>query len=288
MKKIYTKLALSLSVFISIQTSAQCASEIYGVCPIGYTGNTTNAGGGMGFGYFSKPFHIVPISSKNKTNEMFYGPLNFQFGGNMYFGYMGGKTFKDVPLVAPESGNAKVSFDNWLTSINPSVRLTSSMFDGKVMPYAEVFAGWRHTSSSLAVTPNDYSQKGTDSTIHSSHAINVGVAGGVMFEITKGVRLDVGALWSHSEVMGSSVDINSIHRDGDAIDVTSVDSPFDYVIIKAGISFDIDGSNGGSGSGSGYVGGGHSYHGHGNWLNSLGHCLGGGHGGGGHVNIHFH
>jgi hypothetical protein len=280
-------IAMMLLNMISVsKTKAQMVWEPYSICPIGYTNNSSYGGGGVGISAYSKPIVLIGNSKNNKVgNGFYYGPLNMQFGGNAYVSFMGEKNFT-ASLIAPETGTATVSFDNYLYGMNPSIRFTSSMLKGKVMPYVEGFGGFRSSYSGMSITPQDASQSGSDSTIHRVNAVNVGVAGGVIIKIAQGVRVNVGAAWSHSEVMGSMVDLNSIEQKNDVINVTSVDSPYDYLFLKAGFTFDIDNRNTTYYSGgSSTVSTGHCYHGH---VSSLGHC--GGHvaSGLGHVKIKFH
>ncbi len=288
MKNINTKnvLLLIISVLIFSKINAQPMFDLNVISPV--TLNNAVApviGIGGGIGLYSSAINLSGsrYNSYNKYRRNNYQPdkqppFCVRFGGEASIANMGYKHLDNMPLLAPESGTAKVYFGNTFYTVNGGAKFYASCFNSKLLPYAEVFAGLRGYNSNMTIQPDDGTAN-TSSHITKTEGIDVGGSAGLLIKVG-GVFLDAGVMLTHSEVPGNYADLTSLQRIGNTADMQLIDIPANYLVYKVGIVALIDddgkGSSGGRSSGSFWTGIGHSC---GHIGSGLGHS---------HINIHLH
>ena len=279
MKQKYSLLLPALFIlFLCLHTNAQSIIEMNAASPVSNDPSIrTTYGGGIGFGFYSNPLILIKNNQHNYKNRKAAAPFCARLGGDFFIAGMGSRNFKDVPLLAPESGNAKVSFSNMLSGFNADLKFSSRCFNGKVIPYVDAYVGTRSLTCSMNIYPSDRNLKSTDTILSRISGINVGATAGVLINFIDDGYIDFGVSLNHSEVPGKYIDLHSINRSGNTINCYSQSGPTDFLVFKVGLVAYIDPNQGGSANGNGY----HTHSG-GHWG---GHCGGGGHS---HVSIHVH
>lgn len=277
MKKIYF---FVFSVLLCTAGMAQGSMiELMGTGTMsGQTTLKTVGGGGFGMGLYSEPINLL------RSRGMYYaakkGPskLALRFGGDAMINFMGSKTFKHVPLLT-ESGNAKVDVSNTMYNINTGARLSTSAFDGKLIPYLDLSIGYRYLSSSMDIYPDDKEKQTTYKSLETVGGFSTEIGAGALICLGKedDFFLNLGVALNHSGANGKFVDMSRVTRINNTIDYYTRPSIDDYVMFRVGIVAMLDFRDEGGSSGHTCGAGIHSgYHGS--------HC------GGGHssVSVHAH
>lgn len=247
MKKIYSLfLPVLFSVTIIAEAHSQSIIEINGTAPLSLNAQTVIYGGGAGVGFYSPPINIIPAPRKNIPS-----PLCLRFGGYFYLNGVGQKTFKSIPMLNPSQGNATVYFSNSLIGSNIAFKLSSSVMNGRIIPYAEGYAGYMYFSSDMSISPDNKDEESNSITLSKTDGLNIGASGGLQFRLTDAFYIDTGVMWSHSEIGGEYVDIRSLKQIGNSIGYKAEKLPKDFLVFKLGITgyitdYDGKGSNNGS------------------------------------------
>lgn len=241
--------------------------------PVSFSKSTnTFAGSGIELGTLSRPITIIKGSKISYFMPTKPPALALQFGGTLTVASFGWKNFKNIPLLSPENGKASVNISNSYVSLNVSSRLSTSIAKGKVLPYIEGFVGYRYTSSSMNIKPNNINLRNTDTTLAFMSGWHYGINCGARFKISDDIFIDIGASYSHSESPGKMIDLRSIQHIGNGLTMNSIKSPQDYILFKIGLCAYMTNTNN---SGS------HHYRYH-----SIGHFHSGG-GGHSHISINI-
>ena len=200
--------------------------DIYGVAPRSFSG------GGVGLGGFSSPF----------TAPAFLGSGELRIGGDFYFSGIDRRVFRDVPLLEPQTGKAKVKLHESLFGLNLAARL-SAPWEYKVTPYADGFAGLRVITTGITITPNDY-QPGYESSssdnLDAAFAFQYGVAAGVLISLNPNLKLNAAVHLSRSEWPGMLKDIRSASVAETGVMMSVKQLPRDMMMFKLGLTFRID------------------------------------------------
>ncbi|MFL5764289.1 MAG: hypothetical protein ACJ77K_10155 [Bacteroidia bacterium] len=274
MKKTYSLFTAAFTVLLVSASDAQCSLGFIASSPMALHSKSPINGAGIGFEFMSGPIKLIKARTGTRKSELeLPPPLAIHFGGHLYFNGAGHEKFKNIPLLNPGTGNATAEFQNVLYNANFSMRITSSLANGYIIPYVEGFTGLRYFSSDLTITPDDVSQKTSRQGLGEISGLATGGSAGMMFRMgNNDCFLDFGATWSHSDVTGEYVDIHSLKKVGNSIGYKSLALPNDFLMFKIGFVGYVSGWGDGGGSSSS----GHHYHGGGF------HC--GGHSGG-HASI---
>ena len=259
------------------------------ISPVSLGTNTAPVIGiGAGLGFYSSAINLS--GNKNKYYDKYHKPQAYniyqvdkqppfcvRFGGEVTIANMGYKHLDNIPLLAPESGTAKVYFGNTFYTLNGGAKFYGSCFNSKLLPYAEVFAGLRGYNSNMTIQPDDGSAS-TSSHITTTLGVDAGGSAGLLFKLG-GIYLDAGVMFTHSEVPGSYADLTTLQRIGNTADVQLQDVSNNYLVYKLGIVALLNDTGGGtngshSNSGSFWTGA----------LHSCGH-ISAGHS---HISIHLH
>ncbi len=278
MKKNHFLFVLICCIFFSKVNAQLGMFSLSGAVPVSQnTLGKTIAGGGMQISLYAPEIVIIGRQGRcgdSIDQELKHAPLSVCIGVDGMVSFMGHDKFKSVPVINPEPGYATVKFQNSMYALNLSARFTSTCFNGKILPYADLFAGYRLFSSDMTITPEDDNNKETNSTLSKVSGINVGVGAGLMIALTErqDVMLNVGLAWSHSEAPGKFVDVSRIERSGGSLIYYSRPAVQDFMILKVGVTglFSYshhDDSYETNGNGTHHSG---SYHGHGH-SGSCGH-----------------
>jgi hypothetical protein len=274
MKKTLYYFLLLLALFSEKGLKAQCMIDFHFTSPMALNSPSPINGGGIGIEFYTPPINIIKPNRYRYHGKKLPSPLALRFGSNMSLNGAGGKTFKNIPLLSPGTGDATAAFQNMLYGINFSARFTSSVGHGSVIPYVEGNLGYRYFASDMNITPNDKNQKPTYIHLGNVAGLNTGLGAGLMFKIGDGGLIDCGVMWSHSATTGEYVDIHSLTQIGSSIGYHAALLPNDFLVFKLGITGLIENEDWRSeGSESG------SHHG------SFFHGCGGHGGGGGHASI---
>jgi hypothetical protein len=197
------------------------------------------SGGGFGMGGFSP---AVPLGSLIQNAEL-------RFGGDFYFMGLDRRWISNVPLLSPQTGEAKVKLNESMLGLNLVARL-STPWKAALGAYIDGFAGLRYVSTGMEVTPNQPQinhDKTTSTDIDGSYALQYGVAGGVLVKLTNQLKLNAALVYSHSDRPGSVSNIHSASIDGGSVMMDKKILPRDMVLLKLGVSFLINPSNNNNG-----------------------------------------
>ncbi len=113
---------LLLFVVFGIKSNAQFSSDIFGIIPI------KKCGWGMGLGLFTPG---LPI-----------GNIELRLGGSIYGTSLVKRNIYNVPLDAPQKGDATVHLKNNMYGFDGILRV-SLPYDNNFVPYLDLFAGQR-------------------------------------------------------------------------------------------------------------------------------------------------
>lgn len=280
-KQTFTLAVLLFSLvllFIFSKSFSQPMAGFNALVPVTNESNATRIGAGAEWEVYSSEISIVDgpkarNSTKPKTPAT-QPKIGLRIGGNIAFADMGEKHINDIPLVAPETGNANVYFSNSLWNTNLSSKFYFNYLKGIIIPYTGAFAGGSMFESEMSIHPQDNSAY-TNSSVSSSQTLNLGGSAGLLINVG-GFFIDAGATYTHAEYQqGDYMDLSTLNNVGGAADFHVGDSPTDYLTFKLGITGYLDGD--GKGKGNHTVGLGHGH--------SCGHIGGGG---ASHINIHIH
>src|SRR4051812_29260880 len=100
--------ALSNTVASTLRKDNKAVFDMYGVIP------QTHKGGGFGMGIFSPALGA----------SVFGSGAEFRLGGDFYVTGLDHKSMNDVPLIAPQTGTAKVRLSETLFGFNAVARLS--------------------------------------------------------------------------------------------------------------------------------------------------------------------
>ena len=204
----------------------------------------------------------IPIIGKGDLH-----PIDIQFGPGLYMSSFGVKKFRDVPLIEPQTGNAKVSLYNLHLGVYGLVRFCSPNPSSEFMPYIDFIGGYRYVGGDLSVTPNNdlTGNSSTDTHLKNVSGFMYGAGAGMQVKLSDNANLDFELIWSYSPQSKDIVDINSAHRLNDGIFYNTKNSPNTIMLLKVGFNFRCeddrgcsDENNSGSYHGGYYGGGMHS------------------------------
>lgn len=221
--------------FVFAKSNAQVIFELNG---IGVTSNSNKssfiAGGGGEITIYAPAIHLIKPSGKNNSRNSL-APLSLHFGASLYVSGMGNKTFVNVPLVAPESGDAKVYFSNTLFGANADVRFTAALLNGKVAPYLDGFAGFRQFNSDMNIMPNDGGKQSAKQ-LTKTAGLGFGATLGLQFRVYDGIFINTGVNYTYSQSTGEFIDIHSLNRVGNSIEYSAAPLSKDFLIYKLGVT----------------------------------------------------
>jgi opacity protein-like surface antigen len=200
--------------------------DVYGVIPHAVKG------GGFGLGIFSPAI----------GGSIFGSGAEFRLGADFYLTGLGHKTMENVPLLAPQTGNAKARLSETLFGFNAVARI-SFPWSEKVSPYVDAFAGLRAVSTDISVTAYNY-QPGYDKTssdnLDNASSFNYGLAGGLLISINKNIKLNTAVLFSRSQNPGAINNIQTASMEGTSIAMDKKAVSRDIIIYKVGLTFKIN------------------------------------------------
>ncbi|MGZ4117657.1 MAG: hypothetical protein ACXVPY_09260 [Bacteroidia bacterium] len=274
MKKIY-------SVFLIVSSLLLCCYNINSQVLVGLQGERAqsivkyglpDAGWGFGLGIFSNPNLI--------TNRHSILPVRFSYGNDFNFSGLGTKTVKDIPLISPQTGNAKAELHNWCGTADFVARFYFGGKDNFITPYIDGIAGVRFSHGSMFIIPDNISstQGEKDTSFWHTGGLNLGAGVGCLISLSRDAFVDLSVVYSNSNASGKLLDLSSAQKIGNALDYTSKKLPYDMVMINLGFIFKIEGDgypnyySGSSHSSGHYHSSCHSFHSS----------------GGSHIHIHMH
>ncbi len=281
-KQLTTALLFLFSILLFNKSFSQPMVGFNVIVPAINETETTRLGAGAEWEMYSPEIKIVKGKQTNKTKSANI-PANqpkigVRVGGDVIYANMGNKHLNDLPLVAPETGNANAYFTNSSFQTNLTSKIYFNYLHGILIPYTGAFAGGSLFASELSIHPQDNTAY-TNSNISNSQTLNVGGSAGLLINVG-GFFIDAGATYTHAELQqGDYLDLGSLSNQNGAADFHLGDSPTDFLTFKLGIAGYIDNSV----SVRGTAGSHHCTH-----LSGLGHACG--HLGGGisHISIHIH
>lgn len=229
-----------LLFFFSEKLFSQGLAEISIISPVSVndTGRTYY-GGGFDLGFYTGPINIIAAPRRSNGYEA-PSRLCIRFGTKVYFAQMDNKRFKEVPMLFPNGANADVNFRSYYAGIDLTMRATSSIDRGRIVPYVDLSMGYRGISSYMTVQPKLDGINSTDSTLAGSNGIELGLGAGALFRLDDDVYLNVGVAWRTSQVPGSYLDFRHVQRSGNNIEYYSRPQVNDFLILKVGVTAYID------------------------------------------------
>ncbi|MDI1354145.1 MAG: hypothetical protein PSX36_04460 [bacterium] len=208
--------------------------DIYGAIP------HCAIGGGAGFGVFAKPFTLEQFSPVTK--------LQLRFGADFYCLQNLHKNLGTVPLVAPQTGDAKVKINQNNYGFNVVARFLISTDNGKLTPYLDVFTGLRGYSSNLIITPIQY-QSGYESSsstnLSSTAHWNYGATIGLMYSLNSWAIINTGIMYATTNQFGEMVNVSTAKVEGGTVITENQSTPKNAIVFKVGFTFLIKKGTGG-------------------------------------------
>lgn len=198
--------------------------DLYGAIPY------KRVGGGFGFGMYSPALNFG-VSMPNS--------LQVRFGGDFYILGTGHKTFNNIPLSSPQTGDAKVRLQQNNLGVNLGARVSTS-YSNKFIPYADAFVGWRSFNSTMDITPNVQQpgyENSTSSNLSSANHWAYGGAIGFMYSFTPYVKFNTGLMYTFSQSKGEMVDVLNARNENNNIITSKIITPKEMFIFKVGLTF---------------------------------------------------
>ncbi len=201
--------------------------EIYGAKPI----NAAGDGWGFGFGLYSKPIIIEQID-KNQF-------VKLSIGSDVYFLQNVYRELGTLPLLAPQSGDARISMTQENYGVNVVARL---MFDhsSKITPYMDVFTGLRAFSTNIRIEPLDPQagyEESTSQNISELTHWNYGASVGLLYSLGKSAKINVGLMYTTSPLSGQLENVHTARIEGGSISAEKMNTPNNTVTLKFGLTF---------------------------------------------------
>lgn len=205
------------------------ALDVYCAIPL------SGAGAGMGFGMFSKGLELERLSAKQT--------LEVRFGGDFYFTQYAHKKLGTVPLAAPQNGEAKVSMSQMNFGVNAVARFLLVSEPDKFSPYLDLFTGLRGFSADMTIRPTSYQpgyDESTSTNLSTFTQWNYGATLGLMYSITKNIKLNTGIMYTTSNHQGSIDNVKAARIAEGNVYTDKAATPRDFFVLKAGITFLVD------------------------------------------------
>lgn len=211
------------------------AIDVYGAIPLEYKGF------GGGFGIFTQP---LTLGMKGSVN-----PLQVRLGGDFYFAELNRKKLDNVPLAAPQTGDARVRLSQSNIGFNAVARF-SLPYSNIITPYLDIFGGVRGYYAGMNITPK-IRQSGYESSTSQSLSDDwhfaYGATGGVLISLGEWVKLNTGLMFTTSQQVGEGFNITNARLENGSIVADKMLNPKDMLVLKVGITFLFE-SSGGTGT----------------------------------------
>jgi hypothetical protein len=194
-------------------------------------------GWGMGFGMYA-PAHKIGMINP-------FLPLYLRFGGEFYLQEMHHRYLGNVPLSAPQLGDAKVRLSQNNLGFNFVARL-STPYSKKFTPYIDVYLGARNFWAGMSITPlqqQEGYESETSKSLSNAWQFTYGASAGFMYSLSKYVKFNTGLMFGTSNKIGEIVDIKRAKLDNGSIITQNIGTPKDMFTLKVGFTFIIDGSD---------------------------------------------
>jgi hypothetical protein len=206
--------------------------DIYGAIP------KPSPGGGGGFGFFSPALNA-------STGTAIASGIQVRLGFDFYIVGTGHKTFYNIPLSASQSGDAKVRLQQNNLGLNIAARFSGS-YSNKLIPYVDVFGGWRSFNATMDIEPN-VKQPGYESSTSSNlTSVNHWAYGGtigIMYSINPYVKFNTGLMYTTSASKGQITDVLHATNENNNIVTSNITTSKDMFIVKVGFTFLLDPDN---------------------------------------------
>jgi hypothetical protein len=202
--------------------------DVYGAVPV------QQCGWGFGFGMFGPGTKVGSITPTL--------PVHIRFGGEFYFAEMAHRQLGNLPLSAPQIGDAKIRLSQSNLGINGILRISLPM-ETKFTPYVDVFAGFRNFGSGMSITPlqkQDGYEESTSKNLSNSTQLCYGATAGVLIYCGKYVRFNTGLMFTTSNKIGQMTDLSNTSIDGGNLVTQTINTPKNMLILKVGFTFLLD------------------------------------------------
>ncbi len=234
MKKTYLALFVAI-LFLQQNTRAQGWLGIYGLRASSYDIKKPDIGGGAG----------VSFLSGGKEIDKARPGILFQAGFDINYSGLGHRTFRQVPLLAPQMGSAQVRLSNGLLTTNVLFQLAYSN-KSIFRPYANAFIGYRGTFSDLTIDPNNRQpgyESETEKSLASAHGLNYGLGAGLLTKLKRNIWLDIGVSYAEMIGGGQMADLTTAYSDKNGVNMNFKNAPNSMMLIKVGLQFYIEKGN---------------------------------------------
>ncbi len=211
------------------------AIDIYGAIPI------NGRGAGMGFGMFSSPLQIGTPGTQSK--------LEMRLGGDFYFVQYDRKKLGTVPLLVPQTGDAKVTVSQYNYGINAVARFMLVSESAKLIPYADLFTGMRGFSTDMDITPTSKQvgyEASSSTNLSSATHWNYGLTLGLMYSVTTNIKLTTGIMYSSSPQQGLIDNVKGARVQEGIVFTDKMRTPNNVVILKFGLTVLVRSSESGN------------------------------------------
>lgn len=198
--------------------------------------NASPVGGGGTVGFYYDLTQQKQYTAANAVVK----PFHFSIGAEAEFASLGQRNFDGITLPNPQQGQARVQFQNAMYAYNGAFRVSCNLLDGKILPYADLLAGYRYLTSDTKLFPNDEDLRTSQQRLATVRGFNAGIAAGAMVKLSKICYLNLGIEVNHCIATGQSVDLSKLERTESGITYTMRPAAQNYGVAKAGIILLLD------------------------------------------------
>ncbi len=171
--------------------------------------------------------------------------MDLRLGVSYSFSRLGSKSIKDIPLLAPQTGNAAVYFNNYYQQFAYHARFSRPNFCySYIEPYIDLSMGFAVYLSEMEVAPYDSSYSNTPTTLHEYAAFKMGIESGCFIKITPAIKIDIAVNKAFSPITKEWTDMSTVSREKNTVVYCDGKVPKSITQFSVGIVFAFnDGNN---------------------------------------------
>jgi hypothetical protein len=174
--------------------------------------------------------------------------LAWTIGYNLYYAWQGKVQVSGLPLDQPVRNFANAKVRNDLGGMNLFFRLARPVAGNKkFLAYLDLGGGYRYSNSNLVIRPEkhlDGYESVTRMKMGNTSGIDFMAGSGLVFSLSDEIGIHAGAQWTWSTVPGEMVDLGTVKKTGEYLELCTRSMTDDIVTLRLGLTFLI-GSRGG-------------------------------------------
>jgi hypothetical protein len=226
---IKVKVLLFSFLILELKGKAQMSTDIFGVIPI------KKCGWGMGLNLFSPGLSV--------------GNVELRIGGGIYGSSLVKRNVYNVPLDAPQIGDATVHLKNNIFGFDGILRISLPYSNG-IVPYLDLFAGQRLLNANMNIAPDQPAfgyQASTSRNLGSVSQVNYGATFGILASLSETFKFNIGMMYTYSPQNNDMINVDKARLESGSVVFDNKAIPHGMFIAKVGFTFMLTGSGSSSG-----------------------------------------